>query len=88
MSSKLNGVKAMSADIENNCVLKLHFDHVVTDEDRHALLDAINAHLREIKLRTALLYSHCPAPIKGARCVKECVEDGNCGCDNAEALRP
>jgi len=42
----LKGVKAFSADIDNRHVLKVHFDHDVTDEDRQALVDAINCQRR------------------------------------------
>lgn len=49
----LKGVKAFSADIENRRVLKVHFDHDVTDEDRAALADAINCQRRVRHLRSA-----------------------------------
>jgi len=41
------GIKAMSADVESRRVLKLHFDHEVTDRDRQNVIDAINALTRE-----------------------------------------
>ena len=41
----LHGFKAISADIESKRVLKLHFDHEVTDADREALVAAINAYI-------------------------------------------
>ncbi len=40
----LLGFNAMSGDVENRQILKLWFDHDVTDDDRRELLAAINAH--------------------------------------------
>lgn len=42
----LDGLKSMSADIEDGRTLKLHFDREVTDETRQALLGAVNAYRR------------------------------------------
>lgn len=50
----LTGFKALSADIENDQVLKLHFDHVVTDVDRAALVDAVNAQRENERLKKEL----------------------------------
>ncbi|MFC3208087.1 hypothetical protein [Aquamicrobium soli] len=37
-------VKAMSGDVEDNRVLRLHFRRPVTDDDRKAMCDALNLH--------------------------------------------
>lgn len=36
------GIVAMSADTESNRNLRLHYDHVITDRDREAVVHAIN----------------------------------------------
>lgn len=50
----LTGFKALSADIESKRVLKIHFDHEVTDADRAALVDAINSWIEVKRLRAVM----------------------------------
>jgi hypothetical protein len=56
----ITGFKALSADIEDDHVLRLHFDHAVTDADRAALGAAINAARRETQGITGT--KHTPGP--------------------------
>lgn len=42
----LRGFKALSASTESKRTLQIHFDHEVSDEDRAALVQAINDQVR------------------------------------------
>lgn len=47
--SLAEGLVAMSADVENARVLKLHFDHEVTAADRAVIVEALNARRKALR---------------------------------------